>query len=77
VAYSFATPAVSMVSLQGIKIAALEQSWSVIVSIVLNPSDLGSLTIKLREMVWNGNAFGSGVIGYRAGLLEFVLIFDI
>jgi len=33
--------------------------------------------MKSSEMVWNGSAFGSGVMGYRAGLLGFVLIFDI
>jgi len=77
VAYNFATPAASTVSLQGINIAALEQSWSVIVSIVSNPSDSGSLTIKSREMVWNGNALGSEVMGNSAGLLGFVLILDI
>jgi len=77
VAYNFATPAASTVSLQGMNIAALEQSWLVIVNIVSNPSDSGSLTMKSREMVWNGNALGSGVMGNNAGLLGFVLIFDI
>ena len=35
-----------MVSLQGRKIAALVQSWSVIVKIVLCPLDSGSFTMK-------------------------------
>jgi len=66
VVYNFATPAASTVSLHGMNIAAFEQSWSVIVSIVSNPSDSGSLTMKSSEIVWKGSALGSGVMLLRA-----------
>jgi len=71
------TSATLTVSLHGMNIATFEQSWSVIVSIVSNLSDSGSLTMKSSEMVWKGSALGSGVIGDSAGLLGFVLILDI
>src|SRR5712671_5593343 len=66
-----------MVLLHGVNIAAFEQSWSVMVSMVSNPSDSGSLTMKSRDMVWNGSALGSGVMGNNASLLGFVFILDI
>jgi hypothetical protein len=49
--YSPATPSALIVSLQGTKIAALEQSWSVIVRIESYPFEMGSLTMKSRAMV--------------------------
>ena len=66
-----------IVLLQGIKIAALEQSWLVIVRIVLYPSDTGRSVIKSIAIVWKGSGFGSLVIGKIAGLLGFVLVFVI
>jgi hypothetical protein len=49
--YSSATPLALIVSLQGIKMAALEQPWSVIVRIESYPFEMGSLTMKSRAMV--------------------------
>jgi hypothetical protein len=49
--YNPATPSALMVSLQGMKIAALEQSWSVIVKIESYPFEMGSFTMKSRAMV--------------------------
>ena len=46
-----ATPSESMVSLQGRKIDALEQSVSVIVRMVSYPPDGGSLVMKLSAIV--------------------------
>ena len=48
---SSATPSTVMVSLQGIVISILVQSWSVIVRIELNPADSGNFTIKSMVMV--------------------------
>jgi hypothetical protein len=67
----------SIVSLQGMKMAALEQSWSVIVRIESKPFDSGSFTMKSSEMVSNGSAFGSTVIGNKAGFVGWVLILAI
>ena len=53
---SSATPSAIMVSLQGIAISILVQSWSVIVRMESNPSDSGSFTMKSIAMVWNGSA---------------------
>jgi hypothetical protein len=63
-------PSESIVSLHGINRAAFEQSWSVIVKMVLYPLDSGSLTIKSRAKVWNGCASKIGVIGYSGGLVR-------
>ena len=54
-----------MVSLQGIAISILVQSWSVIVRMESNPADSGSFTIKSIAMVWNGSAPVVGVMGDR------------
>ena len=67
-AYNPATPSASIVSLQGIKMAALEQSWSVIVRIESYSWDSGSLMIKSIAIVWKGRAFGSVVMGKLGGL---------
>src|SRR5712671_2999825 len=77
VAYRVATPAASTVSLQGMKNAAFEQSWSVMVKMVSCPSDTGSLTMKSRLIVWKGSAFASLVMGNKGGLVGFVLTFVI
>ena len=71
VAYSWATPSESMVSLQGRKIAALVQLWSVIIKIVSCPLDSGSFTMKSIAMVWKGRVSGSAVIRFRGGWFGF------
>jgi len=63
-----------MVSLQGMKIAALEQSWSVIVSIVSYPEDVGSFVMKSIAITSNGRACGLVVMG-KGGGLGFVGLF--
>ena len=54
-----------IVSLQGIAISILVQSWSVMVKIESCPADSGSFTIKSIAIVWNGNAPVVGVIGFK------------
>ena len=61
--YSPATSSAEIVSLQGMKIAAFEQSWLVIVSIVLYPFDGGNLTMKSIATVSKGSACDTGEIG--------------
>src|SRR5580698_3549035 len=70
---SFTTPSVSMVSLQGIRITALVQSWSVMVIRESYPSDMGSLTIKSTAIVSKGNAPSSVVIELIGGLFFWVM----
>ena len=60
---SSATPSAVMVSLQGIAISILVQSWSVIVRMESNPTDSGNFTIKSIVIVWNGSALVVGVMG--------------
>ena len=72
-----ATPSESMVSLQGGKIDALEQSVSVMVRMVSYPPDGGSLVIKSSAIVSNGRAFSVGEIGNNGGWEGLRLIFDI
>ena len=62
---SSATPSAVMVSLHGITISILVQSWSVIVRMESNPADSGSFTIKSMAMVWNGSAPAAGVMGNK------------
>ena len=62
-----ATPSESMVSLQGRKIDALEQSVSVMVRMVSYPPDSGSLVMKSSAMVSNGHAFSMGEMGNKGG----------
>ena len=62
----------SMVSLQGIKTDALEQSVSVMVRIVSNPPEGGNLVMKSMAIVSNGRAFSAGVIGNSGGRVGFV-----
>ena len=62
-----------MVSWQGIKIAALLQSWSVIVRIVSYLPDFGNFVMKSIAIVWNGSLF-TGVMGNIAGFRGWVLI---
>src|ERR1700682_858051 len=70
---NLATPSASTVSLHGIKITALVQSWSVTVIIESNPSEVGNLTIKSTAMVWKGRAPSCGGIGFSGGLLRCVI----
>ena len=62
----------SMVSLQGMKTDALEQSVSVMVRIVSNPPEGGSLVMKSIAIVSNGRAFSAGVMGNSGGRVGFV-----
>ncbi len=61
------TPSAVIVSLQGMKIAALLQSWSVIIRIESYPWDLGSLTMKSMAITSKGSASVLVVIGNRCG----------
>ena len=64
--YNPATSSAEIVSLQGMKIATFEQSWSVTVSIVSYPFDGGNLMIKSIATVSKGSACDVGRIGCRA-----------
>ena len=66
VRYNPATSSAEIVSLQGMKIATFEQSWSVIVSMVLYPLDGGNLTMKSIATVSKGNACDVGEMGHKA-----------
>jgi hypothetical protein len=50
-------------SLQGMKRAALEQSWSVTVRILLKPLEWGNLMMRSMAMVSKGRAVGVMVMG--------------
>ena len=64
--YNPATSSAEIVSLQGIKITAFEQSWLVTVSMVSYPLDGGNLTMKSIATISKGNACGVGEIGRKA-----------
>ena len=66
VRYSPATSSAEIVSLQGIKIAAFEQSWLVMVSMELYPFEGGNLMMKSIATVSKGNACNMGEIGCKA-----------
>src|SRR6266702_3556118 len=66
-ARSAATPFASIISLHGIKKAALKQSWSTIVRIVSQPSDSGSFIMKSRVIVSKGRAFSFVLMGNSGG----------
>ena len=61
--YRHATPSELTVSLQGIKTDALLQSMSVMVRMVSNPPEVGSLVMKSMAIVSKGRAFSTGVMG--------------
>jgi len=65
-------PSESMDSWQGMKMLALETSWSVTVGMVSKPCDGGSLVIKSTAMVWKGKSL-VGVIGNKGGFVGCVL----
>ena len=73
VAYKAAMPSESMSFLQGRNIAALVQSWSVMVRIESYPFEMGRSTMRSHAMVSKGCAFGLMVIGY-VGILGFVVL---
>jgi len=52
--YLSATPVPSIVFVQGMNLAALEQPWSTIVRIELKPCDLGRSVIRSIDMYWKG-----------------------
>ena len=64
-----ATPSAVIVSLHGIRMTALVQSWSVIVSIESKPFDNGNLTMKSIATVSKGSAPGLANIGLSGALL--------
>jgi len=70
--YNLAMPSELIASLQGMKIDAFEQSWSVIVRMVLFPKDSGSFVMKSSVIVWKGKALGTGLIRYTGGFDGFV-----
>ena len=61
--YKSAIPGVVIDSWQGIKMAALEQSWSVTVRMLSNPFESGSLTMRSIATVSKGRAAGVTEIG--------------
>ena len=73
VKYNPATPSAEIVSLQGMKIVAFEQSWSVMVRIESYLFDGGNLTIKSIATVSKGNARGMGKMGCRVAWVQWVL----
>src|SRR6266581_7397377 len=71
------SPAVSsavILSLQGMNIVALVQSWSVMVSIESYPCEIGSLVMKSRAIVSNGIALGLGNMGDMGAFVGCILI---
>ena len=60
-------------SLQGMKMDALVQSWSVMVRIESKPLEIGSLTMKSMAITWNGSASGFVVMGNNRGFCRCVL----
>ncbi len=52
--YFWATPRLLIVLLQGINLAAFEHPWSMIMSMLSKPSDLGRSVIRSIDMYWNG-----------------------
>jgi hypothetical protein len=71
--YRAAMPSESMPFLHGRNIAALVQSWSVIVRIESYPFDGGRSTMRSHAMVLNSCVLGLMVIGY-VGILGFVVL---
>src|SRR6266404_8662725 len=63
--YSPASPSAVIVSWQGMKMAALLQSWSVIVKIVLYFPDFGNFMMKSMDTIWKGSVC-SGMMGIIA-----------
>ena len=63
VKYNPATSSTEIVLLQGMKITAFEQLWSVIVSMESYPFEGGNLTMKSIATVSKGNACETGRIG--------------
>ena len=61
------TPSELIVSLQGIKTDAFEQSVLVIVRMVSYPPDRGNLVMKSIATVSKGQVFSVGVIGNIGG----------
>ncbi len=65
-------PDASIVSLQGMKIEAFEQSWSVMVRILSYPCERGSLMIRSIVMISNGKAVCVVVMGEMGGFTRVV-----
>ena len=73
VRYSPVTSSAEIVLLQGMKIAAFEQSWSVMVSMASYPLDGGNLTMKSIATVSKGSACNVGEMGHKAAWVWWVL----
>ena len=76
VAYNAAIPSESMVCLQGRKIAALVQAWSVMVRMESYLFEGGKSTMRSYAMVSKGCAFGLVMMGYieTLGFVVFALV---
>jgi hypothetical protein len=68
-AYRVAVSSPDISSTHGMKIVALEQSWSVTVSMESYPCDTGSLVIKSIATVSKGVASGFAQMGSSAALV--------
>ena len=73
VKYNPATSSAEIALLQGIKIAAFEQLWSVTVSMESYPFEGGNLTMKSIATVSKGNACDMGDIGTKVAWVWWVL----
>ena len=65
VRYSPATSSAKIASLHGMKIATLEQSWLVMVSMESYPFEGGNLMMKSIATVSKGSACDTGEIGHN------------
>jgi hypothetical protein len=68
-AYRAAVSSPDISSMQGMKIVAFEQSWSVTVSMESYPCDTGSLVIKSTATVSKGVASGLAHMGSNGALV--------
>ena len=72
-AYKMAVSSPDISSTQGMNTVALEQSWSVIVSIESYPCDMGSFVMKSSATVSKGIASGFANMGWREARVGHVL----
>ena len=68
------TPSAVIVLLHGMRMTALVQLWSVIVSTESKPFDSGNLTMKSMAIVSKGNTPGFVNIGLSGALLVWLFI---
>ena len=74
-AYSSAILGALIVSLHGRNIAAFEQSWSIIVRMLLYPCERGNLTIRSMATCLKGRATHCVIMGNNGGFCFIVLAF--